>query len=456
MRIPLIVILGKAIQLIFNKSNLSGGSALPGLIAEKIDGEALGKLSKRLDKVILITGTNGKTTTTKMLVEILKAGGHSVITNGSGSNLTRGLISALIRESNLLGRLRAKTAVLEVDEASMPEAVRLTNPSVILVTNLFRDQLDRYGELDKTAVILQKAIKNSRAKVILNADDPLVSILTTGYEDNSVIFYGVTEPKLHHEDDQLTASDSRNCLVCGHVLNFEIKYFGHIGKFSCPNCEFRRPELDYEATTVALEGLKGSTFSVSGIDSLKIGLPGLYNVYNSLAALAVAAELGVDSDTVTKSLKTFTAAFGRIEQVKIKSRNLFLLLIKNPTGFNQVIQTFLTEKTKHNVLIAINDNFADGQDVSWLWDVEFESLVANSKDITVTGKRSGDMALRLKYAGCEESRITEIENLEQAATHAINTTPEKETLMIMPTYTAMLSLRKILQSKTDIQGFWVE
>lgn len=424
-----------------------GGSALPGLIADKLDPKLARKLSRNFTSTILITGTNGKTTTTKMLVELLRAGNQTIITNQSGSNLKRGITSRLIEEASLFGKIKADVAVFEVDEASLPAVAEALQPSHITILNLFRDQLDRYGELDTTAALLGDVLsRNKGAQVLLNADDPLVASLADKASQGHVQFFGVEasdSKKLAHD----ATADSSHSPYDGTPLIYSKNWFGHLGHYKSEDGKFVRPEPAYSLKQKELElsmDLAGDKAEVT------LPLPGLYNAYNALAAAALATKMGVKIDVIQTTLATTQAAFGRVEHFKYNGRQVYLLLIKNPTGFNQVIQTFL-QKHKQNsqIMIAINDNFADGRDVSWLWDSAVEEI-AGRQPVVVSGTRAHDMALRLKYA----DRLSDIHvDIQAAFEQAIRQTPEGGTLYVLPTYTAMMSLRKWLTSKVEIGAF---
>jgi len=423
-----------------------GGSALPGLIADKLDPKLATKLGKRFSSVILITGTNGKTTTTKMLVEILRADGRAVVTNQSGSNLKRGITSKLIEEASILGRVKGDVAVFEVDEASLPAVANVLEPTQVAILNLFRDQLDRYGELDTTAGILGGVLgAHKRAQVLLNADDPLVASLAdrTGAR---VEFFGVESSDIKKLEHDATA-DSAHSPYDGTPLKYSKNWFGHLGHYQSQDGKFVRPAVQYGLKQMGMEltiQLPGDKFEV------KLPLPGLYNAYNALAATAMAVKKGVKIDVVKSTLHATQAAFGRVEHFNYRGRQVYLLLIKNPTGFNQVIQTFV-QKHKQNsqIMIAINDNFADGRDVSWLCDAAVEEI-AGSQPIVVSGTRAHDMALRLKYADRTSDVIPDI---QAAFEQAVRQTPEGGTVYVLPTYTAMMGLRKWLESKTPIGAF---
>lgn len=424
-----------------------GGSALPGLIADKLDPKLTRKLSRNFTSTILITGTNGKTTTTKMLVELLRAGNVSLITNQSGSNLKRGITSRLIEEASLAGKINADVAVFEVDEASLPAVADALRPTHIAILNLFRDQLDRYGELDTTANLLGGVLKRHKGvQVLLNADDPLVASLADRVATDHVQFFGVEASDSKRLALDATA-DSSHSPYDGTPLVYAKNWFGHLGHYMSQDKKFKRPTPVYNLKQKGLD----LTLDLAGQKGVvKLPLPGLYNAYNALAAAALAEKMGVKIDVIKSTLEATKAAFGRVEHFEYEGRQVYLLLIKNPTGFNQVIQTFLqNHKQNSSVMIAVNDNFADGRDVSWLWDSAVEAI-AGSQPVVVTGTRAYDMALRLKYA----DRASDIHmDITTAFQQAIHQTPQNGTVYVLPTYTAMMSLRKWLASKVEIGAF---
>ncbi len=410
-----------------------GGSALPGLVAENLDPKILKKLSRRIPRgSIIITGTNGKTTTTKMAAEILRDQGFAPITNSGGSNLSRGIVSTLIDHATLFG-VRGKVGLFEVDEAALPAVAAAIKPRAIIVLNLFRDQLDRYGELDTTASLIGGAIAASSAKIYLNADDPLVASLATySRKTDKVIYFGINSKKSVKLKNDHTA-DSIHCPIDGKLLKYDTEFFAHVGHYHCPSRDFNRPRPQIEETGVKLQ------------------LPGLYNLYNALGALAVADALGIDRAQALPILEQVSAAFGRVEQVEIDGKKIVLLLIKNPTGFNQIIQTFFVGNKAKKVLIAINDNFADGRDVSWLWDSAIEEFTGKKLDISTSGTRAYDMALRLKYAEVDSN--SEL-NLQTALDDFVAKIKKGEIAYILPTYTAMLAIRQMLSGEAKLEGFW--
>jgi UDP-N-acetylmuramyl tripeptide synthase len=454
---PTVLIIALA-KLILKSSRLlgrGGGAALPGLFAERLDPSIGLKLARRIPHgSIIVTGTNGKTTTSKMLAQILTDSGEKLVRNTSGSNLSRGIVSALIEHASWNGSFKQTQGLFEVDEAAMPAVAAMVQPRAIVVLNLFRDQLDRYGELDTTAGLIGRGIAATTAELFLNADDPLVASLAQ-YADRpeQVYYFGIDDApsdKLAHD----VTADSDTCPVCGRALRYDKNFFGHIGHYACPEGHFNRPKPSAVASRV-VSTPAGSSFSLatsSEKNNISIQLPGLYNVYNALAAGAVAHELGIPSEDMATSLENVEAAFGRVEQVTVNGRPLYLLLVKNPTGFNQIIQTFLSQKTQQQLLLIINDNFADGRDVSWLWDVAFEELSGDRHIIDASGIRATDMALRLKYADIATRNVDT--DIEKSLNQFIAQLDENQIGYIIPTYTAMIEARRLLGKKTKLSGVW--
>ena len=457
------ILSARAARLASRTLGKGGGSTVPGVVARRVAPDVLKSISRRLPLgSVGITGTNGKTTTTRMVDGILRAAGVRVVNNSTGANLVTGVTAALVSDADLSGKPRSEMGLFEVDEASVPGVASGAELKLLAVLNLFRDQLDRYGELAYTGKVIASAFGDlpQDGSVLLNADDPLVASL--GLSATNPIYYGVDEPALDTGKLQHIA-DSKDCPVCGTALDYEAVYMGHVGTYDCPNCSFGRPVPEYRASRVRLDGARGSRFRLDMPDGeleVEVKLPGLYNLYNALAAAVVAAEAGVGSEDIARGLAEFSGAFGRVERVKAGDKEVFLLLIKNPVGFNEILRTFVTGGEARNVLITINDNHADGRDVSWLWDVDFEMLAdafregraGDIEPFMVSGLRAEDMAVRLKYAELPVGVV--IPGREKALKTALEATPSGETLYVLPTYTAMLEIRKTLSDLGYTHPFW--
>ncbi|MGH3090295.1 MAG: MurT ligase domain-containing protein [Rubrobacteraceae bacterium] len=456
-RLSLAILAARSAQLASRTLRTGGGSTVPGVVARRVDPKVLTKLSKRLPGgAAAITGTNGKTTTARMASGILQTAKTQAVNNSTGANLVTGVTAALVSDSSLFGKPRSGTALFEVDEASVPKVAAEAELKLLAVLNLFRDQLDRYGELAYLGKVIASAFGDlpSGGSVVLNADDPLVASL--GRSTEKSVYFGVEDPSLDTGRLQHVA-DSKSCPVCGTDLTYDAVYLGHVGIYDCPRGDFTRPEPAYRASRVRFDGAKGTSFILAtpeGETKIKIRLPGLYNVYNALAAAVVASEMGVGLEDVRLGIESFGGAFGRVERVKAKDKEAFLLLIKNPVGFNEILRTFVASEARH-VLIAINDNDADGRDVSWLWDVDFEMLAESNEvrePFTVSGIRAQDMAVRLKYADLPVGDV--IPDREKAIKAALQATPSGETLYVLPTYTAMLEIRHALSELGYTHPFW--
>jgi lipid II isoglutaminyl synthase (glutamine-hydrolysing) len=464
-RLSAAVLAARAAQYASRLTGRGGGSTVPGVVARRVDPRVLARISGRLPRgAVALTGTNGKTTTTRMVGRIFAAAGLRALNNSTGANLATGVTAAVVADTSVSGYPRAEIGLFEVDEASVPRVAAEAELSTLAVLNLFRDQLDRYGELAYTGKVIASAFPDllEGGAVVLNADDPLVASLGRQADRARPLYFGVDEPSLDTGELQHVA-DSKDCPVCGTALGYELVYMGHVGTYHCPNCDFARPELSYRASNVRMDGPRGTDFLLetpTGSRELRLDLPGLYNVYNALAAAAVAGESGAGVEEIARGIEGFGGAFGRVEKIQAGDREVFLLLIKNPVGFNEILRTFVAGNSDasgaENVLIAINDRDADGRDVSWLWDVDFEMLSearpADGKPFTVSGIRAGDMAVRLKYADLPVGTV--VEDRKQAIKQAIEATPPGETLYVLPTYTAMLEIRSTLSELGYTHPFW--
>ena len=438
-----------------------GGTAAPGLVAERIDPGLLTKLSSQLTQgALLVAGTNGKTTVSRMIADMVQANGWKTVHNRSGSNLVRGVVAAFVDHSSASGRIGADVGVIEADEAALPELVQRVQPRVILLNNLFRDQLDRYGELDAIAkswrVVLEQLPASST--VIVNADDQTLVALTDDIAARRV-YIGLNE-ETHRLESLPHAADAAVCRVCGADLGYRALYVSHLGEWYCTGCDRERPALDLHAGRIALNGdvdLEVTLADTDGEHTIRVGVPGLYNAYNALAAAAVAREFGIGWNVITRTLGEFQSAFGRIERFSHKNRDFTMALVKNPTGFNEVLRMLTSSDgtLSHPTLISINDLDADGRDVSWLWDVDFELLAAGEGRLYTTGLRGDDVANRLKYADVPEHRIHPLgEDVVAAFDALVESMAEGESAYILPSYTSMLRLRQSLADRGIVQAFW--
>jgi UDP-N-acetylmuramyl tripeptide synthase len=451
-------------------SRLRGGgaSSAPGKVLMRLDPNAIGELGGRLSRgSVLVSATNGKTTTSAILAAILERAGVSLVNNQSGANMAGGIASTLLAAARQKGEIAGELGLFEVDELWLDSLAAQLHPRAILLGNLFRDQLDRYGELETIADRWAAAVHTGPAResaLVLNADDPAVADL--GRErDAPVLYFGV-------EDDSLAlagmahAADAKHCRNCGAPYVFDAVYLGHLGHYHCPSCGQARPAPTVTATHVTLEGVHAARFTLqtpAGEAEVALSLPGLYNVYNALAAAALATALEVGLPEIIAGLQGTKAAFGRAETVLLeldagKHRELQILLVKNPAGANEVLRTLALEPGEHDLLGILNDKIADGRDVSWIWDADFELLAGRVRRVTCSGTRAPELALRLKYAGIDPSRIRVEADLPSALREAAadgwvgsdSTAP----LYALPTYTAMLALRELLVARGEASSAW--
>jgi lipid II isoglutaminyl synthase (glutamine-hydrolysing) len=436
-----------------------GATALPGIVALALDPGAIGAMTASLEHgAVVVSGTNGKTTTSRMLSDVVRAAGWTPVHNRSGSNLDRGIAAALLAESDWSGRPAGNVAIFEVDEASIPRVLARARARVVLVTNLFRDQLDRYFEVDQLARRIAASFADlpETTTLVLNADDPIVARLGEGHRGRT-IFFGVDDGSAGGLVPQ-TISDATHCPRCGTRLRYARVILAHVGDWSCPGCGLARPPRDIAAAAVELHR-GGSRIRLAGavrsaVDPIEVPVPGLYNAYNALAAVAVAEALGIGTATASRALASFRPAFGRLEVVEAEGRRLRIVLVKNPAGFNAAIGALLEQGGRHRVLAALNDRDADGRDVSWIWDCDFESLVPAVEHAVVTGLRARDLALRFKYAGLARERTEVVDGWSAAIRRAIELTPQGGEVVVITTYTAMLALRDTLARLGHVRQFW--
>ena len=443
---------GKATGALSRITRRGGGTTLPGDVARAIDPKILTRLAEDLTQgAVVITGTNGKTTTARLVTWLFEGIGQRVVSNRAGANLIYGVTAAALGKAGTDGKLKADWGVFEIDEASLPRAVEEIQPKATLVLNLFRDQLDRYGELETIAKKIEKALSAlpEGAHVILNADDPRVAEIGLSLPHKPTWFglddVAVAGKQLPH------AADARTCPRCGASLLFDAVYVGHDGVYRCPNGDFARPQPDLTATDIVLDGFDSLMLTIEGT-RIAMPLGGLYNCYNVLAAYATACSLGLDGRYIAERLKTFRAAFGRQERIEFRGRRLVLVLSKNPAGFNETVRTAVELARGENFLIGLNDRKADGTDVSWIWDVDFEQLKGRAKLVIPAGVRAHDLAVRLKYAGVE-AQPPETDP-GKALDALVKQTNEGDTTYLLCTYTAMLDLRAELVRRGWAQPYW--
>ncbi|HEX6456047.1 MAG TPA: Mur ligase family protein [Solirubrobacterales bacterium] len=454
------VALSRAIGTASRRSGRGGGTTLPGRVLLRMEPEAIAALGSRLERgTTIVSATNGKTTTAGMIAAILAAADRHPVHNRAGSNMTWGVATALLEQ-------RGEEGLFEVDEAWLPRVAEQLDPTLIVLGNLFRDQLDRYGEMEALADDWAQTVaaRVGRTGFVLNADDPLVADLgrdPEGERREGVLYFGIDDdsqalPELQH------AFDAKHCRRCGHPYAYERAFVGHLGHYSCPNCGARRPRPEVAAKAIELHGMDGSRTRVrtpSGEIELELPLPGLYNVYNALAAVAAGLRLGVAPERIAAALGEMRAAFGRVETIEVGGVPVSILLIKNPAGANEVLRTLTLEAREGqndedgiDLWIALNDRIADGRDVSWIWDADFELLAEGVRRVVCSGTRAPEMALRLKYAGWPEERIEVVPGIGASLDAAVAGAQGR--LFALPTYTALLELRKLLADRGLAKEFW--
>ncbi len=515
LRASLAVVAGRTAGALSRRLHIGGGTSIVGTVAQRVYPDIVGHLATELEYgSVMVTGTNGKTTTSSFISAILRDGGLRVWRNREGSNLVGGVASSLVIRARSNGHLRREgraISILEVDEAAFPQIIQSVSARVVVFTNLFRDQLDRYGETDSILTHWKRAIQQlpTETTLILNADDPIIAnlgndfsgrVLYYGIEDNSLDLTTLPGSKQRHQ-----VPDARSCPNCGNDFTYTTHFYSHMGHYYCSNCATERPHSDIEATHVEEESFDRLRVQVS-IDgethTLVIPLPGLYNVYNALAAIAVARALAIDWQPIITGIEGSKPVFGRGERIQVDERTLRLFLAKNPTGFNEVLRTLFNDSTPRHVLFILNDNIADGRDISWIWDVDFERVSDLFSTLVVSGTRAFDLALRLKYAGVDEdhmqivppaplrasktppprrekraratrkaiaqTRAAQDEHADGSSTQhaqslygfkkaldcALQATPVGATLFVIPTYTALLAVHHELEQRGLTPRYW--
>ncbi len=452
LRKTIAVVLGK-MAIIFSRLAGNQGTNFPGRLARKIYPGILSDLAQNITReTIIITGTNGKTTTTNMIAEIMRENKSSYVHNQAGANMLTGITTAFIKATNLSGSRKFDYGLLETDEANVPLLLQEIKINTILITNFFRDQLDRYGELDYTINIIKEAVRDSRIKLILNADDPLVSHFQqqTGLKCR---YFGFADSQY----DQFSGAESREgryCVFCGHELVYERYHYGQLGKYHCPQCLNQNPDADFTAADLQMN--PRIEFRINEL-MIKSPYQGFYNAYNILAAVSMAKHLQIEDQIIQTAISCYQPRAGRMEKFLINGKTALLILVKNPAGLNQTLAMLGQDPAVKDIFIALNDNAADGRDISWIWDADAELLAreeANILQLTASGLRSGDMAVRVKYAGFDPARIKIESRLKEGIELTVNASGAIS--YILSTYTALFECRKILlqmqkQSKSVIE-----
>jgi UDP-N-acetylmuramyl tripeptide synthase len=450
MRLELEVALARGVGRLSRLARAGGCTTLPGKLLAAVDRDAVDALAARLlQGCALVSATNGKTTTCALAAAVL-APRTPLARNAAGANLMSGVASTLVAARG------AELGLFEVDEAALPEVARRLRPRVVSLGNLFRDQLDRYGELELIAERWRAMMPDLSpdAVLVVNADDPLVGDLASVHPRS--VTFGVDDrwqarPDLQH------AADSKYCLRCGTPYEYAAAYVGHLGEYRCPACGHARPQLEVAAQQVELHGTIGSAFDLVTPEEtvrVELGLPGLYNVYNALAAAALCRELGVEANEIAEGLGRARPAFGRFERIELDGRTLLLLLIKNPAGANEALRTVVSSDAPRLAIVALNDAIADGRDVSWIWDVDFELLATGLELLIASGERAAELALRFKYGGLPSQRIEVVPDLADALDRGLALTKPGGELVCLPTYTAMLGLQAIVTQRGHARPYW--
>jgi lipid II isoglutaminyl synthase (glutamine-hydrolysing) len=427
-----------------------GGTTIPGKLLAQLDPRAIDRLAARLTAgTAVVSATNGKTTTTAMAAEILRPR-FRLAHNAAGANLVSGVASALLADPD------AELGLFEVDEGALPELLQRLRPRAVCLGNLFRDQLDRYGELELVAERWRSGVAGlpDEAAFVFNADDPQLAAVAEAHSRS--VAFGLDDPRVARPALQ-HAADSKYCVRCGTPYTYAAAYVGHLGDYRCPRGDHERPPLEIAGRDVALHGLESASFGLDtpeGSRRVELGLPGLYNVYNAVAAASLARALGAELDEIAAGLERFSAAFGRFERITVRDKRLLLLLIKNPAGANEAVRTLVDGGAPRVLVVALNDEIADGRDVSWIWDVDFEPLVPELARLVASGGRAAELALRFRYGGLDEDAIELEPDLGAALDRGLELTPAGGELVLLPTYTAMLGLQRLLAARGLAQPYW--
>ncbi|HZB98095.1 MAG TPA: DUF1727 domain-containing protein [Candidatus Sulfotelmatobacter sp.] len=458
LRLTAAIAAGKLTAATSRRLRRGGGMTFPGNVTLALDGSALGKLGRSLPSgTVLVTGTNGKTTTTGLITAALQRSGMRVLSNHSGANIVFGLCAAAVADAGLDGRARSSIGIFEVDELWLERAVRELQPHLVVVLNFFRDQLDRSGELETAAARVGDALQRlpASAQVVFNSDDPQV-VAQCLRSDAQLVPFGIDAEELVLARLPHIA-DARSCPRCGTNLHFSRIVLAHCGKYTCPGCGFKRLEPRFSVSRFDASTINLLRLAMNDGTELEASLGGVYNAYNIAAAYAACRSLGVAESDIARGIASFRPKFGRQETLSLHGRAMRFMLAKNPAGFDEVLRTADALGRTRTYLIAINDGIADGRDVSWLWDVDFERLATSPQRplIVASGRRVEDLALRLKYAGMPAERVISVRDPAAALRRLAEVLPPGEEGVVIPTYTAMLELRAVAEREQAVTPFWV-
>lgn len=459
-RLAVAVLAARAVGAASRRFKAGGGTSAGGVVAQRIDPRVLEKLSRRPGvRVVVVSGTNGKTTTARLLADMLVQSGERVVHNRAGANLLPGIVSTLA--THAAGSVHAPvTAVLEVDEAVLPDVLARTDPSMVVLTNVFRDQLDRYGEVDATLTRWRTAVRELPAAttLVVNADDPSLVDTTEGVAAHRML-YGI-EDSIYRLEQLPHSAEVVCCPTCRIPYTYDRISLGHLGEWHCATCSRSRPHLDIAASCVELwsSAYQSLKIGVHGsVSHFEVGLPGLYNTYNLLAAVTAAEALGVADVDARIAASHHRGVFGRAELISHSGRWLTLMLVKNPAGFDEVLRTLraFDRSQQAPLLLCLNDGAADGRDVSWIWDVDFESVAETGNECYCAGTRWADLANRLHYAGVDSERLHGLGIDPTPAFDAFaRRLPPGGSGFVLATYSAMLQLRRELSRRDDLVEFW--
>ena len=441
---------------------IGGGTSLPGMIARRIDPNVLKSVvGASKAKKIVITGSNGKTTTARMTAAIADASGQRVSQNRTGSNMLQGVTSVAVNFADIFGRLDSDVLLFEIDEGTMPLVLPEIEPDVVVITNIFRDQLDRYGELYSVAKALNKLLESlpESATIILNGNDPQVANFGQNAKARR-LFFGLESKEVGMPVPEQSA-DIIRCIHCQEDLLYEVAYMSHLGVYRCPNCGYTLPKLDIAATGIQLapdgEGQTHVTMRTpEGELHFEIPLPGLHNVYNAAAAIGAGLAAGFDMEKVPAAIGNIRPAFGRLEKIQAGDQTIYLAFVKNPTSFNLMLRLIAKHPGQKHLLLAASHTIVDGEDFAWLWDVDIEDLAPDILDAVCSGNKPEELAMRLKYAEVPVDKIQLIEDREAALDAALKNAGPGGTLYIMCSYTPTHELRRIMQKRGWVRHFWEE